>query len=212
MRTLQFIFVLCFAVLLMSACSGAATPTPAPPTTAPAAPAATLVPPTGTPVPPSVTPVPPSDTPVPPTNTAAPTDTPTEAPTETPTLAPSATAVPPTATSVPPTATKLPPAATRPAPTAIPPTKPPVSLNPCNLQPGQSGILMKNTHDFEILLTIGGGDWGTHDFRFAPNSTTPIQFPPGKYTATLTVGNSRYRFADDKIDFQEGKCYSFTSP
>lgn len=71
---------------------------------------------------------------------------------------------------------------------------------------------MKNTHDFEILLTIGGGDWGTHDFKFKPNSTTAIQFPPGKYTATLTVGNSRYRFSNDRIDFQEGKCYTFTSP
>ncbi len=72
---------------------------------------------------------------------------------------------------------------------------------------------MVNTHDFEIKLTLGGGDWGTHDFKFGPNSTTAIQFPPGKYTATLNVpGMGNYRFADDKIDFQEGKCYSFRSP
>jgi hypothetical protein len=208
MRILHSIFVLCFAVLLLGACSGTASPTVAPPTSVPAAPAATLVPPTETPAPPTDTPVPPTATPVPPTATQAPTETPTAAPTFTP----SATAVPPTATPVPPTATLPQPTATRPKPTAIPPTSPPVSQNSCNLQPGQSGILMKNTHDFEILLTIGGGAWGTHDFHFQPNSTTPIQFPPGKYTATLTVGNSRYRFSADKIDFQEGHCYTFTSP
>lgn len=72
---------------------------------------------------------------------------------------------------------------------------------------------MTNTYDFEVKLSIGGGDWGTHDFFFPGNSTTAIQFPPGKYTATLNVpGKGNYRFAADKIDFQEGHCYPFMSP
>lgn len=112
--------------------------------------------------------------------------------------------------------------APRPVPTRAPvvaatrvpqPTEPPVAQNPCQLQDGQSGILFKNTRDFKVLLTIGGGDWGTHDFWFEPNSTTPIQFPPGKYTATLNIpGEGNFRFADDRIDFPAGECILLQTP
>lgn len=98
------------------------------------------------------------------------------------------------------------------APTRVPPTATPVA-NACSLQPGQSGLLFTNTYDFKVLLTIGGGSWGTHDFWFEPKSTTPIQFPPGSYTATLTIpGKGNYQFADDKVNFDAGRCYTFTSP
>jgi hypothetical protein len=95
-------------------------------------------------------------------------------------------------------------------PTAIA-TQPPT--NSCNLQPGQSGILFTNTYDFKVLLTIGGGDWGTHDYWFEPKATTPIQFPPGNYTATLTVpGRGNYKFSNDRVAFEAGHCYPFTTP
>ncbi len=72
---------------------------------------------------------------------------------------------------------------------------------------------MTNTHPFEVKLTIGGGEWGTHDFMFPGNATTPIQFPPGRYTATLNViGQGNFRFADDRIDFQADYCYKFVTP
>ncbi len=134
-------------------------------------------------------------------------------PTAAPTFTPSETPIPPTATSVPPTAAQPQPTATRPKPTTIPPTSPPISTNPCNLQPGQSGLILTNNHDFEVKLSIGGGDWGTHDFFFPPKSTTAIQFPPGLYSATLNIpGLGNYRFADGRIAFEEGKCYKFQAP
>ncbi len=202
--SLHWIIGLLLAVLFVSGC-GQATPIVVVVTNTPPPVTATSVPPadTATSVPPTAmaTPVPPTAT-----NTVAP----TAAPSDTPTIEP------PTATSIPPTATRVPPTATRKptsVPTVRPATKPPVAANPCNLQAGQTGIIMVNTHNFEVKLTIGGGEWGTHDYFFPANSTTPIQFPPGKYTATLNVpGQGNYRFAADRIDFQSGQCYRFTSP
>ncbi len=114
-----------------------------------------------------------------------------------------------------PTATRVSPTATRAAATAT--TKPTATkttaANLCNLQAGQSGILFVNTYDFKVLLTVGGGEWGTHDYWFEPKSTTPIQFPPGKYTATLTIpGKGNYKFSNDRVDFAAGQCYRFTTP
>ncbi len=123
-----------------------------------------------------------------------------------PTAVPTNTVPRATATSAPPTATRVP-------PTAPPTATQAAAANPCKLQPGQSGILFNNTYDFKVLLTIGGGDWGTHDFWFEPKATTPIQFPPGNYTATLTVpGRGNYKFAADKVAFEAGVCYPFTTP
>ncbi len=134
---------------------------------------------------------------------------PTAGPTQPPaTLAPKATLS--LDTPVPPT--KAPPTATRVPPTAPPTATEAAAANPCNLQPGQSGILFTNTYDFEVLLTIGGGEWGTHDFRFQ-KGTKPIQFPPGNYTATLTIpGKGNYKFSNDKVTFEAGVCYPFTTP
>ncbi|MBI5030966.1 MAG: hypothetical protein HZB51_10595 [Chloroflexi bacterium] len=165
------------------------------------APTVTPVPATATPIPPTLTPVP-TATPVPPTSTPVPTATPIP-PTSTP--VPTATPVPPTATP-----TSIPPSRT-PTATRVPPT--PTSLpNPCNLQPGQAGLLINNIHDFKILLTIGGGDWGTHDYWFEPKRVTAIQFPPGRYTATLNVSGRNYKFAADAIIFEPGSCTRMTSP
>lgn len=154
---------------------------------------------TPTPIPPTATP-----TEMPPTATPYPTYTPLP----TYTIAPTSTAtrIPPTATRVPPTVTRRP-SATLPRPTATRPT------NLCNLAPGQSGLILTNPHDFKVLLTIGGGDWGTHDYWFEPNSSTAIQFPPGRYTATLTVpGVGNYKFAADAILFEANHCTRFLAP
>lgn len=121
-----------------------------------------------------------------------------------------ATSAAPTATTArPPTTapTRAPTVAAPPAPTSAPVT------NSCDLQPGQSGILFTNTYDIKVLLTIGGGEWGTHDYWFDPKVTKPIQFPPGRYTATLSIpGKGNYKFSEDKVNFDAGKCYTFTTP
>jgi hypothetical protein len=112
-----------------------------------------------------------------------------------------------------PTAIVTQPPATRPKATVAPPTSPPVSTNPCNLQPGQSGLLVTNNHDFEVKLTIGGKEWGTHDYFLPAKSTTAVQFPPGLYSMTLNIpGLGNYRFADGRVPFEEGKCYTLEAP
>ncbi len=200
LQSFRLIFFLVFVVLILGACNAATTQVP--PTSVPAAATATLLPSTDTPVPPTATPVPPSDTPAP-----------TETPTAAPTVTPSPTEMLPTDTPVPPTATRPRPTATRPKPTLAPPTSPPVSLNPCDLQPGQSGLLVTNNHDFEVKLSIGGKEWGSHDFFIPPMSTTPVQFPPGLYSMTLNIpGLGNYRFADGRVPFEEGKCYTLEAP
>ena len=75
------------------------------------------------------------------------------------------------------------------------------------------GFPLINNYDVEVLMTIGGGEWGTHDFKTGPHTTLPIAFPPGTYTTTLTVpGVGNFRFADGRADFEEGKCYTFRVP
>ncbi len=189
-------------------CSGSTPPAPTVQSIAIAASGATSAPLTDTPIPPTDTPVPPTATPTPTaTGTQKPTDIPTDTPTNTPTR------VPPTATRVPPTATKPRPTATRLPPTAVPPTRPPINLNPCNLQPGQSGILFHNWRDAQLKLTLGNSKVGTHDYYFPPYQTTAIQFAPGLYSATLSIpGGGDYFFSDGRIDFKEGVCYDFNSP
>jgi hypothetical protein len=93
------------------------------------------------------------------------------------------------------------------------PANPPGGDNPCQLQPGESGLLLINNYDVEVLLTIGGGEWGTHDYRAAAKTTLPIHFPPGRYTETLNVpGMGNFRFAQDRFNFEAGHCYNFRVP
>jgi len=101
--------------------------------------------------------------------------------------------IPPTVMAVPPTATKPP--------------------DPCNLQPGQSGAYLVNNYDFKILVTIGGGEWGTHDYWADPKSILIMPFPPGRYTTTITVpGKGTYKFAADRVEFVAGRCIRITGP
>lgn len=99
---------------------------------------------------------------------------------------------------------------TLPAPKAKQPDAP---ADPCNLQPGQAGILFNNKYDFKVLMTIGGGEWGTHDYWFEPKSVTPITFPPGLYSTTLTIpGKGNFKFSADKINFEAGVCRPLMTP
>lgn len=93
------------------------------------------------------------------------------------------------------------------------PTQQAVDANPCQLKGGDAGIIFENTRNFQVKLTIGGGEWGTHDYWFEGHTTTPIQFPPGAYTATLDIpGEGHWMFADDRITFDAGSCTSFKTP
>lgn len=106
------------------------------------------------------------------------------------------------------------PQATKAAATREPkPTQQTVDANPCQLKGGDAGIIFENTRNFQVKLTIGGGDWGTHDFFFEGNTITPIQFPPGAYTATLDIpGEGHWMFTDNRINFEAGTCTPLKTP
>lgn len=124
-----------------------------------------------------------------PTSTWRPTNTPTTTPTSTNTATPRPTL---TATPVPPTATRL------------PPTAPP---NPCGLRPGEAGLIVQNDYDRQVKITIGGGEWGTHDYFVEARSQIIIRFPSGRYTTTISVpGVGNFKFAEDRVFFKMGDC------
>ena len=182
-----YLFGVLIVLLTLVAC---ANPTPVPTAVAivPTA-TATNVPPTATQIPPTATPVP--------TDTPLPTNTPTNTP------------VPPTATAtrIPPTATPLP------LPTNTPLPRPTATrTDPCNMQPGESGAYLTNNSDLRTVVTIGGGEWGTHDFVGEPHTVIRMSFPPGRYTTSITWGTARYRFAADRVEFEVGKCIQITGP
>lgn len=74
-------------------------------------------------------------------------------------------------------------------PTATPTTPPSsASQNPCQLREGEAGFLISNGYPVIMRFTIGGGDWGTHDYDVPPDGKLYlITFPPGRYTYTVSV-------------------------
>lgn len=91
---------------------------------------------------------------------------------------PKPTAAPATAT-LRPTAPPQPTATRPPAPNAIP---------GCNLGPGEAGLLISNSYSGVMRFTIGGGEWGTHDYDVANDGQRHlIKFPPGRYTYTAFI-------------------------
>ncbi len=73
-------------------------------------------------------------------------------------------------------------------PTATPTTPSSASQNPCQLEPGQAGFLISNSYPVVLRFTIGGGEWGTHEYDIpADGDLYLITFPPGRYTYTAFV-------------------------
>lgn len=62
------------------------------------------------------------------------------------------------------------------------------SQNPCQVGPDQAGFLISNSYSAVMRFTIGGGQWGTHDYDVpADGALYLIVFPPGRYTYTASV-------------------------
>lgn len=93
------------------------------------------------------------------------------------------------------------------APTVTPtPPQSSASQNPCQLDPGEAGFLISNGFSVIMRFTIGGGEWGTHDYDVPPDGKLYlITFPPGRYTYTASlpgIGTDH----GEPYDYREGYC------
>lgn len=106
--------------------------------------------------------------------------------------------------------------ATRPgvvaSPTRVPTRKPTTATSTCNPPPGQARLWVKNGYSGVMRFTVGGGEWGTHDFDIpADGQFHYIDMPPSdKYTYSASipgVGKASARLVDIFGPFLAGKCY-----
>lgn len=83
----------------------------------------------------------------------------------------------------------VPTAAPTPLPTATPnPSQPNAPANPCQLGAGEAGLLISNSYKAPMRFTIGGGEWGTHDYDVPGDGKLYlVTFPPGRYTYTASI-------------------------
>lgn len=62
------------------------------------------------------------------------------------------------------------------------------SDNPCQLHQGEAGLLLSNAYGIVMRFTIGGGQWGTHDYDVPGDGKIYlVTFPPGTYTYTASI-------------------------
>lgn len=97
------------------------------------------------------------------------------------------------------------------APTRAPTRKPTVATSTCNPPPGMARLWVKNGYSGVMRFTIGGGEWGTHDFDIpADGQYHFIDMPPSnKYTYSASipgVGKASERLPP----YSAGQCYELT--
>lgn len=62
------------------------------------------------------------------------------------------------------------------------------AANPCQLHEGEAGLLISNAYNIVMRFTIGGGEWGTHDYDVPGDGQVYLlTFPPGTYTYTASI-------------------------
>lgn len=84
----------------------------------------------------------------------------------------------------------------KPTPPPPPPTEPPAPTpepsqgdsNGCQLAEGEAGLLISNSYPALMTLTIGGGDWGLHDYDIPGDGQVYlVTFPWGTYSYTASI-------------------------
>lgn len=93
------------------------------------------------------------------------------------------------------------------------PTRKPTAASSCNPPAGQARLWVKNGYSGVMRFTVGGGEWGTHDYDIpADGQFHFIDMPPSdKYTYSASipgVGKASARLVDIFGPFVAGKCYS----
>lgn len=97
------------------------------------------------------------------------------------------------------------------APTRAPTRIPTVATSTCNPPPGMARLWVKNGYSGVMRFTVGGDEWGTHDFDIpADGQYHFIDMPPSsKYTYSASipgVGKASAKLPP----YSAGQCYELT--
>lgn len=81
----------------------------------------------------------------------------------------------------------------------------------CPATPGEAILLIKNSYLGKTMrFTIGGGEWGTHDYDVPGDGQTyMIHMPPGRYTYTASIAGTGTAHGEP-FQYDAGKCYPLT--
>lgn len=104
------------------------------------------------------------------------------------------------------TATPLPATA---VPTRAPTRVPTKAANACAAPPNEAFYYISNNYPGTTMrFTIGGGDWGTHDYDVPGDGKYYlIRMPPGKYTYSAFIPG-KGKASGEKTEYFGGQCYS----
>lgn len=79
---------------------------------------------------------------------------------------------------------------------------------PCNPPAGKAWFWIRNAYmGRDLDFTIGGGDWGTHDYKIPGTGEWKyIEMPPGRYTWSAHIAGLGVAHGE-RFDYQAGQCY-----
>jgi len=95
------------------------------------------------------------------------------------------------------------------APTRAPTRRPTVAADECPAGGDQAFLYISNNYtDTTMRFTIGGGEWGTHDYDIVGDGKYYIiKMPPGKYTYTAFIPG-KGKANGERKQYEGGQCYS----
>lgn len=104
--------------------------------------------------------------------------------------------------------TATPQPATR-VPTRAPTRAPTQAANQCPAGPNEAILYISNNYQGKLMrFTIGGGEWGTHDYDVPGDGKYyAIRMPPGRYTYTAHIAGVG-KANGERTDYRGGQCYS----
>lgn len=96
-----------------------------------------------------------------------------------------------------------------PLPATRPPTPLPTSTPECPAGPNEAILYISNNYiGYTMRFTIGGGEWGTHDYDVPGDGKWYlIRMPPGTYTYTAHIAGIGKANGERKA-YLAGQCYS----